>query len=377
MQIFLQLFGDLSSIDIDDKITIDVCTGLELLGRLWRVDVLSVTMDRTVVVILALDTLPDARPVLLGDEAVGALVHTLVVVDLVHGLGLGVHGVHGEAKDLALAALVLGDAHPLLVGHQRPGTGGQAGEAQGVGGVLVPGVVAGNAGPRVVDGLLRVLAASDTLGVARPPLLALVVTVAHLLVLVVGSSGARDQFSLAIRAAPAVGTFRRTFVQTLVGLLVVNHHDVGVLVRLPDHDLLPVDGVHVAEQGVLLDPDPAVHDVREAGEADPDHPLGLVDSQGVRVDQLMTSDHGQPRKQGLEAVYLLRPIQNHIVRDLHQVGQRIVAGVVRVRVRHLVDGGGDGDVALHHGAVLVLPQAVHADHAPARIVLVVDHDAAS
>ena len=339
--------------------------GLKLLGRLGGVDDLPVAVDGAVA-IEALGALPDI-PNLDGLEGAGALIQALAPVHLVHRLGLVLRDQGWELKDLSVGALGLSDAHPLLVGHHAPGAAAQTRELQAS---PAPCVVARHAPPGVADRVLRVLAAANALGVTRPALLPPGAPRAHHLVLEVGSLRTRDDHPLTLGAAPTavIRALGRALVQTVVGGLVVDYLDVGVLVVFLDHNLLPVDGVHIAEEGVLLDPYATVHDVGEAGEADPDHVLHLVDGEGVELDQLVASDDGEAGKDALEAVDLVRPVQEDKVSDLHEVGQRVVAETL-----HLVHSGGDGDGSLNHRAVLVLNKARH----PGVLVLVVDVDVAS
>jgi hypothetical protein len=66
-----------------------------------------------------------------------------------------------------------------------------------------------------------------------------------------------------------------------------------LLMNWVDNNAAPVDGLHVAEGGILLNPHAALQDVGEAVEADGFHFLHLVDGQGVVLDKFVSADDGQ------------------------------------------------------------------------------------
>ena len=90
------------------------------------------------------------------------------------------------------------------------------------------------------------------------------------------------------------------------------------------NNLSPVDRLDVAEGGILLNPHSALHDVGEAEQAKGPHVLHLVDSQSVVVNESMTSNDRQLGKDTGQVLDLVCPVEEQVVRDLNQVGERKV-----------------------------------------------------
>lgn len=89
-----------------------------------------------------------------------------------------------------------------------------------------------------------------------------------------------------------------TDVTALLGLLVSGN----VVVELGIHDERPVDGVQIAQLGVLLDTHGASRDVPQVVQADVLQAGHLEDDQGVVVEEGSTPDDGQVGEQRAEAV---------------------------------------------------------------------------
>lgn len=100
---------------------------------------------------------------------------------------------------------------------------------------------------------------------------------------------------------PALRAFlhdARTDVAALLRLLVPG----DVIVELGIHDERPVDGVQVAQLGVLLDTHGTSRDVPQVVQADVLQAGHLEDDQGVVVEEGSTPDDGQVGEQRAEAV---------------------------------------------------------------------------
>lgn len=74
------------------------------------------------------------------------------------------------------------------------------------------------------------------------------------------------------------------------------------------HYLPPVNRLHVAEGRILLDPHPALHDVRQAEQAQGPHVLHLVDGQGVVVDEPVTANDRQLGENTGQVLNLVCPV---------------------------------------------------------------------
>lgn len=100
---------------------------------------------------------------------------------------------------------------------------------------------------------------------------------------------------------PALRAFlhdARTDVAALFGLLVSS----DVVVELGIHDERPVDGVQVAQLGVLLDTHGTSRDVPQVVQADVLQAGHLEDDQRVVVEECSTPDDGEVGEQRAEAV---------------------------------------------------------------------------
>ena len=82
----------------------------------------------------------------------------------------------------------------------------------------------------------------------------------------------------------------------------LNHH------ALAPGEPLPVDGVQVAEVGVLLDAHRASHDPRQAEQTEVAQLLVLVHHQGVVAEQLVAADHRQVGEHLRERRHVLYPV---------------------------------------------------------------------
>lgn len=144
----------------------------------------------------------------------------------------------------------------------------------------------------------------------------------------------------------------RAHVAALLGLLVPG----DVVVELGVHDERPVDGVQVAQLGVLLHPDGAAGDVPQVVQADVLQAGHLEDHQGVVVEEVASPDDGEVGEEAAQAVQAGHPEQQQVVRDHGQLGEAEGAEDFLVDVVVLVADEEDLQVALHHRAVLQTPE---------------------
>jgi len=145
----------------------------------------------------------------------------------------------------------------------------------------------------------------------------------------------------------------RADVAAFLGLLVSSN----VIVELCIQDERPVDGVQVAEFGVLLDADGSAGDVPQVVQADVLQAGHLEDHQRIVVEEVPPTYDGEVWEERAQAVQAGHSEQQQVVGDHGQLGEAeraedILMDVVVV----LVANEEDLQVALHHRAVLQAPE---------------------
>jgi len=142
-----------------------------------------------------------------------------------------------------------------------------------------------------------------------------------------------------------------TAIDTLRWSLVLFEH----VVLMALDNLGPVDGLDVAEVGVVCEADSTPGHRHETGQADLLQVLHLKRHDSVPIQQLVTSNHRQVREQTTQGLQPLCSKQEQVFCDFHKVGERVFLVVLH--------GGGvyeeDGEVALDDSAVLQDGQLLH------------------
>jgi len=119
-------------------------------------------------------------------------------------------------------------------------------------------------------------------------------------------------------------------------------------------DEVPLDRLHVAQVGILLDQDRSSLDIRQRSETELFEGHEFVDDEGKVEKELLSADDRQVGEEILERSQAVDAVEQQIARDLAQLRVRLVHEALP-RLLVLFDQH-DHDEALHHLAALQLRQ---------------------